>query len=292
MLYRTRFESEIAALRQQEAEQETPPAAVTHFLPIRLNNLLRKSKVAAHVPPVARVSATLDVIVYFHGHMLAKCGTPSKDFTAGGMDFYLRSKLFKRMRPELDASAHAAILIAPEMHPFVGAKDTGADRHGNLDEKGKFDFLVTQAFRQLETLGAIAKGAKVGNIVLAAHSGGGLAMRDILRAKNTLRPNIRACWGFECLYFGTKPFIDWLAADAGTAFRHYRGKGTFAAQTAALAKSVNFVDSFTTTPQAHCQLISEFWIDALTSPPFAPAAPQDSELKLSGRPPRCGCQAT
>lgn len=291
MFYRTRFESEIAALRQSEVEHETPPAAVTHFLPIKLNELLKRNKVAAHVPPAARVAPTLDVIVYFHGHMLAGCGTPSQDFAAGGMDFYLRSKFFKRMRPELDASGRAAILIAPAMHPFVGAKNTGADRHGNLDDKGKFDFLVTQVFRQLETLGAISNGARIGNIVLAAHSGGGVAMRAILLANNRLRKNIRACWGFECLYFNPKSLIDWMAGDSDTAFRHYRGKGTFAAQTAALSKSRNFVDTVTTTPKAHCQLIREFWIDALTSPPFAPAAPKDSELRLPGRP-RCGCRAT
>ena len=291
MFYRTRFENEIVALREREAELETPPEAVTHFLPIKLNTLLQKNKVAAHVPPAARVAPKLDVIVYFHGHMLAACGTPSNDFATGGMDFYLRSKLFKRMRPELDASGRAAILIAPGMHPFVGAKNTGADRYGNLDEKGKFDFLVTQVFRQLEKLGAIANGARIGDIVLAAHSGGGAAMRAILLAGNTLRPNIRACWGFECLYFNPKAIIDWLAADPGTAFRHYRGTGTFAVQTAALAKSHNFTDTTTTTPKAHCQLIREFWIDALTSPPFAPAAPQDSEVRLAGRR-RCRCRAT
>jgi hypothetical protein len=291
MYYRTRFENEIAALSQREVEHETPPAAVTHFLPIKLNALLKKNKVAAHVPPAARVAPKLDVIVYFHGHMLAACGTPSQDYAAGGMDFYLRSKLFKRMRPELDASGRAAILIAPGLHPFVGAKNSGADRHGNLDEKGKFDFLVTQVFRQLESLGAITKGARIGNIVLAAHSGGGVALRAVLLANNTLGPNIRACWGFECLYFSPKPIIDWLAADAGTAFRHYRGTGTFAVQTAALSKSRNFTDTISTTSNAHCQLIREFWIDALTSPPFAPAAPHDSELRLSGRR-RCGCRAT
>jgi hypothetical protein len=291
MLYRTRFESEIAALRQAEVDQETPLAAVTHFLPIKLNTLLKKSKVAAHVPTAASTAPKLDVIVYLHGHMLPRCGTPSQDFETFGMDFYLRSKLFKRMRPELNASGHAAILIAPAMHPFVGAKGSGPDRHGNLDEKGKFDFLITQVFKQLETLGAITSGARIGNIVLAAHSGGGSAMRAILAAKNTLRPKIRACWGFESLYGDLTPLVDWLAADAATAFRHYRGKGKFAAQTAAFAKSRNFTDIVSTVPGAHCQLIREFWIDALTSPPFAPAAPKDSELRLPARR-RCGCRAT
>jgi hypothetical protein len=207
------------------------------------------------------------------------------------MDYYLRTRLFKRMRPELDASGRAAILIAPKLHPMVGQSGSGHERHGNLEAKGKFDFLITQVFKQLETLGAIAGGAKVGNIVLAAHSGGGLAMHAILGAKNNLRPNIRACWGFECLYVDTRAFIDWLAADAGTAFRHYRGKGTFAVRTAQLAKSPNFVDIISTTPNAHCQLISEFWIDALTSPPFVSAAPRDSEVRLPRRP-RCGCRTT
>jgi hypothetical protein len=66
----------------------------------------------------------------------------------------------------------------------------------------------------------------VGNIILAAHSGGGSAMLRLARSRQRSTANIRECWGFDCLYGEgvSKLWADWAAATPGARlYVHYLG---------------------------------------------------------------------
>lgn len=41
---------------------------------------------------------------------------------------------------------------------------------------------------------------QIGNIILAAHAGGGTYMRKLATSNNSTAANVRECWGFDSLY--------------------------------------------------------------------------------------------
>jgi hypothetical protein len=93
-----------------------------------------------------------------------------------------------------------AILIAPTLSTIFGSNSPS--RYGNLNEDGKFDFLMNEVLTQLRASRAMPADVKAGDIILSGHSAGGAPMMKILSASNELKANIVECWGFECLYFG------------------------------------------------------------------------------------------
>jgi hypothetical protein len=57
---------------------------------------------------------------------------------------------------------------------------------------------------------------QIGNIILAAHSGGGTYMRKLATSNNSTAANVRECWGFDSLYNSSDvmPWRQWAAQDA------------------------------------------------------------------------------
>ena len=264
MLYRTRFENEIATLREFETlNAGTDPT--TYYFETGLNIAGTLNKTGLHVPVAAETEPKIDLIVYFHGFVGEVCKESASEFMKDGIQYYWKHDWFKKMRSELDKSGRAAILVAPTLHRLVGAKGSGPERHGNLDAANAFDKFVNSAMDTLEAAKAIRSGAEIGNIVLAAHSGGGLAMHDVLKAKNTLATQIRACWGFECLYYPWSTWLNWLNADKKRVFRHFRQQGVMSGAAGGLlkAKHKNYVDTTTSVAHAHCGLLRDFWITAI-----------------------------
>lgn len=269
MLYRTRFEHEMALLRE-----DTPlPSQVTHYLAIKRNATLSGRQIAVHVPPAAVLSGVLDVIVYFHGHVADACNQDAAKFRQRGMEYYWQSCWFKNMRSELNDSRRAAILIAPAMHEFVGAKGSGAERYDDLDKAGAFDKFIDEVFTRIKAANDISPSAAIGNIVLAAHSGGGAPMRAVLKAANPkYRSKIRACWGFECLYPAPDVWLSWLNSDPQARFRHFRqiGAAPFEERVATLNGATNFVDTRTDECKSHCRLLRMYWSECIKLMPKTP----------------------
>jgi hypothetical protein len=110
---------------------------------------------------------------------------------------------------------------------------------------------------------AIPAAARVGNIVLAAHSSGGLPMQRILAATNTLHFSITECWGFECLYFGTDIWKAWLSTNADNQFHHFRQTLEMVPAVGKLKPLTNFSDI--RGGKSHCALLQQFWRIALVS---------------------------
>lgn len=149
---------------------------------------------AVYLPP-KHVTATtkLDVVIWLHG-------------------FYVKDHEFlfhndpARLREQVKDCGKDVVLIAP----FLGyeyATDDGFA--GNYSVKD----LATPKWGERyldEILGALASflGAssasipqlKIGRLIIACHSGGGNAMRNLVGSLGKYQSHLKACWGFDCLY--------------------------------------------------------------------------------------------
>ena len=259
MFNRTRFEQEMNSLRQYDVP---PPgsSAATYYMPIDLNAALKGKRVGVYVPAAAAKAKIVDLIVYFHG-VIGVCGDEG-EYIRRGVEYLWSTAPFDKMRSELNASGRAALLIAPRLDSRIGNVVTTAVM-GDLNLDKKFDALVTKVIDRLkDDEHAVSKDVQLGNIILAAHSGGGFPMYAILKAKNDLRPKIRACWGFECLYPGHKNWLDWLKENSKFRFRHVRQECFKWDSAQALRKGAGdrFVDSLIHKEEhAHCNLIQNYW---------------------------------
>jgi hypothetical protein len=231
----------------------------TVYLPIKLNDSLR-NKVGVFISDDVNVTADINFIVYFHGHIIPKCKTEEGPFLAKGIEYYWDTPFFKCLRDELVASKANAVLVAPALHPKLGEK-RGKASYGNLNANDKFDFLIDETLTRLKGSQALPANARAGKIILAGHSAGGLPMLRILEATNSLKPNIAECWGFECLYWPTEGWQAWLADNPNKQFRHFRKPGAQRDFIEELKGSANFIDVDDGT--CHCTLVKEKWRKAI-----------------------------
>ena len=259
---KARSSSGTARISTRDRGREVGLAAAqdqTLYLPIKLNNTIPR-KVGVFISKHFQPTTTVDLVVYFHGHIISACRTNETPFLDKGMEYYWGTPFFLCLRDELTASRANAILVAPTFVPIFGSSATPA-RFGNLNEAGKLDFLINQTLTRLTDSGALPAGARAGKIILSGHSAGGLPMLRILEANNELKPNIAECWGFECLYFGTSGWNAWLSANPGKLFRHFRRPREFEPPTTALERFRNFVDVKNGTD--HCLIVKEKWREAI-----------------------------
>lgn len=233
----------------------------TLYLPIKLNNTVLP-KVGVFIPEHFQLTAAVNLIVYFHGNIESVCETEPGPFGTKGIEYYLDTPLFRCLREELDASKANAILIAPTLSiKFGSVTPSWSPRYGDLNEDGKFDFLINETLTRLRGSEALPADAQVGKIILSAHSAGGVAMMKILQASNALKANIAECWGFECLYFGTDTWKTWLSADPNKQFRHFRQPDEQGEATNELKGRGNFID--VPNGSSHCSLLKEKWREAI-----------------------------
>jgi hypothetical protein len=236
----------------------------TLYLPIRLNATVPR-QVGVFIPAGYQPGTTVDLVVYFHGHIISACKTREADFLAEGMEYYWSTPYFRCLREDLSASSAKAILIAPTFLPIFGSQSTPR-KFGNLNEPGKLDFLIRETLARLSQDGAVPQGAQAGRIILSGHSAGGLPMVKILEARNELLPSIVECWGFECLYFGTSGWKTWLSSNPNKVFRHFRRASEFGSPSGALRPLANFVD--VTDGADHCRMVEQKWREAIDQSGF------------------------
>jgi hypothetical protein len=254
--------SRAARVAASDREREGARAAAqdqTLYLSIKLNDTIPR-KVGVFIPKQFQPTTSVDLIVYFHGHIIPDCKTNETPFLNKGMEYYWGTPFFLCLREELAASRANAVLIAPTFVAIFGSSATPS-RFGNLHEDGKFDFLINQALTRLTESGALPAAARARKIILSGHSAGGLPMLRILEADNELKPNIAECWGFECLYFDTPGWSTWLSANPGKLFRHFRRPAVLEPPTTALKRFRNFVDVKNGTD--HCLIVKEKWREAI-----------------------------
>jgi hypothetical protein len=236
--------------------------AQTIYLPIKLNSTVLP-KVGVFIPEHFEPTTAVDLIVYFHGHIISACETLPTPFSKDGIEYYWGTPHFQCLRDELTASKTNAVLIAPTFTTKLGNSD--AATYGSLNAKGKFDFLIGETLKRLKDSGALPAAVNAGKIILSGHSAGGLPMMRILEANNTLKSNIAECWGFECLYFGTDGWEEWLSANPNKQFQHFRQSSQQVKAAKELKDQKNFID--VANGKDHCRLVREKWREAINASP-------------------------
>ena len=133
-------------------------------------------KTAVFLTEQASLTDDIDVLLWLHGHKDPKLE----------IDDYLMLPHFP-LRQRLNGSQKGIVLIAPTMGPN--------SEPGRLEKNG--DDFLDEVFAELgeEEMGGSTP--KLGSLVLACHSGGGVAM---LKLAQTLKRRVNACWGYDCLY--------------------------------------------------------------------------------------------
>ena len=135
----------------------------------------------------------VDMLLYLHGHLV-----PSID------------QLFNRdgvaVRQQVLASGKKVVLAAP----WLGLGGTGTTYKtsditgawGELYINDVLNALVPPAVPKpdLYNSGALIPRLHLRHLVIACHSGGGAGMRNLVGTLGRYKSNLKACWGFDCLY--------------------------------------------------------------------------------------------
>ncbi|WP_407165114.1 hypothetical protein [Bradyrhizobium sp. ORS 111] len=181
---------------------------------------------AVYFPPKHVNAATkFDVVIWLHG-------------------FYVKDHEFlfhndpARLREQVRDSGKDVVLIAP----FLGYEYAVADGFaGSYSVKDLASPKWGERYLD-EILGALASflGAastsipqlQIGKLIIACHSGGGNAMRNLVGSLGKYDSNLTACWGFDCLY-GARAQPDdatfwyqWLSGQSGRVLEIVYGPST------------------------------------------------------------------
>jgi hypothetical protein len=178
---------------------ENRPSRVTHYLEIPLGGgSASPGMTGVFVPTNYQVSADVDLILYLHGH---GANATIDDYWSASYKYQFH------FREWLNASDKNAVLVAPSLGPM---SDSGL----LLTEGGGDDYL-DEVMDALKANGPHTTTPNVGNIVLAAHSGGGVPMRFLARKGfKKYHDNVKECWGFDCTYNSddANSWTDWSSA--------------------------------------------------------------------------------
>ncbi|MBR0694749.1 hypothetical protein JQ553_16155 [Bradyrhizobium lablabi] len=181
---------------------------------------------AVYLPPKHTASNNkLDVVLWLHG-------------------FYVRNHEFlfrndpARLREQVRDVNKDVVLIAP----FLGYEYAEGDGFaGNYSVKD----LATPKWGERyleEVLGGLSNflapvsgsppQLQIGKLIIACHSGGGNGMRNLVGSLGKYQPNLKACWGFDCLYGArAQPddatfWYNWLSGQSGCALEIIYGPST------------------------------------------------------------------
>lgn len=130
-------------------------------------------------------SEETDLILFLHGH-----GIKGTIFDLWGR-YYAYPFAFRHY---LNTTKRKAVLVAPTLGQSSEAPDLEAFRGG--------DKFLDEVMVGLNAAGPLkGKNPKVGNIVVACHSGGGIRMMNLVTTGfDKYENNVKECWGFDCTY--------------------------------------------------------------------------------------------
>lgn len=151
-----------------------------------------KKETGIFIPENFKGNAFIDIIIYLHG---------IKSSRDASINYYWNKKSNPHfiLREELNAAGKNAILVAPNLGP------RSQSQTGTLTTKTGFEDFLESVLTVLQTNGPYRETEKpvIRNIILAAHSGGGVPLRNIASLKGTggYANKIRECWCFDGLYW-------------------------------------------------------------------------------------------
>ena len=164
------------------------------------------SSVLMVVPRGFKAGSKVDLVFWFHGWH-------------NNIDTALR---FYGLARQFAASGVNAILVLPE-----AARQAADSYAGKLGQEGDFGLLVKDVVAELGKRGVVSPGAAAGHVIVGGHSGGYVAIADIV-AKGG-RP-VDEVWLFDALYGHVDDFMNWIGGGGGEhRFVHWftnKGGGT------------------------------------------------------------------
>jgi hypothetical protein len=157
-----------------------------------------------YLPPGADTGVGfIDMLLYLHGHEVSSI---EQLFNGDGV----------RVRQQVLASGKNLVLVAP----WLGLGGSGTT-YKTSDIKNNFgEFYIDEVLNalvppalsrpDLYTGGRFIPRLHLRHLVIACHSAGGRAMRNLVEALGRYKSNLKACWGFDCLYgINDKDAIFW-----------------------------------------------------------------------------------
>ncbi len=176
--------------------RETTPPAATFYLDIPLGDERpARAMTGVFCPAGFRATPTVDVILYLHGHHTSSGRGARAVPTRTIRDYWTTTSNPEwPLREGINRAARNVVLVAPTLSPTSKA--------GWLINPGGLDAYLGQVFQALVAYGPFrGQSAPVlGNLILACHSGGGYAMRQLAIGSDAAAARVRECWGFDCLY--------------------------------------------------------------------------------------------
>jgi hypothetical protein len=148
-----------------------------------------------YLPPGAETrGGFIDMLLYLHGHLVS---SPQQLFETDGV----------AVRKQVLASGKNVVLVAPWLgrgpgQAFANGVSSITGGWGELYINDVLNALVPPSPPKKRDLfdTALVPGVRLRHLVIACHSGGGQAMRNLVGTLGRYRSNLKACWGFDCLY--------------------------------------------------------------------------------------------
>jgi hypothetical protein len=203
---------------EEAVPRDTTPPLVSLYLPIPLGVPgVEKQSTGVFVPANYRAGDTVDLVVFLRGYDIKrpKAATSVAEYWNSPQHPVLKSFL---LREEVNRSGKNVILAVPTLGPFAEAGKLQDDRGARAFLDGVLDGL----WRSGPHAG-LAKRPTVRHLILAAHSGGGVALRrlaQVLGDDDDFKDKLKECWGFDSIY-GVKDrdaefWSDWARGHPGT----------------------------------------------------------------------------
>lgn len=170
-----------------------------------------------HVPDGFDRTRPVDLVVYIHGFYNCISNVLGDTDTACTPGDGVRAAT--SLAAQLAASGRNALLVLPEVRYDAASSDPGA-----LGTDGGLAALLAEALAALPPpLGPLTL-ADVGQVIVASHSGGYLAVADMITRGGV---EVREVWLFDSLYGATTSFDAWVMSDLPALATGARRFGSF-----------------------------------------------------------------
>ena len=173
------------------------PAEVTYYFPIEVMPTGQDNATGVFFPKDFSFPGEINVILYFHGHKAKEFKTINQYWIGKLHNLYLREMI--------NDTGRQAVLIAPTMGAAPGSginKDMGifanpGGADGFLAEVVRWIVKYVPQYKN--------KSLRIGNIVLAGHSGAGGILSQQVR---TMQAPLCEVWGFDTMYGQGSHLVD------------------------------------------------------------------------------------
>jgi 3D (Asp-Asp-Asp) domain-containing protein/D-alanyl-D-alanine dipeptidase len=177
---------------------------------IKYEAFASQPKTGIFIPENYISQAKVDLILYLHGHTCSKPGP-----NASISEYWDGSKYsIFALREAINDSKKNVILVAPTL----GVKS----KAGNLVLDNGLDNYVDKVLEALKIYGPYqGQSVSLGNLIIAAHSGGGKTMQELALSSNSYATKIVECWGLDSQYQDASPWIEWARKNPQSKYYSY-----------------------------------------------------------------------